>query len=161
MLAPHLNPAIDAHLRFRLSLQVSNVKALVESPQSVWMTSYMPSEVHKFRTKFVYGWQVYGTTIENLFRENKVPWSDEDEEKTASGYTRTLTREQQTFWINWMKPPPPPPPPPPIRLPTVLRQLIMEFKPPPDPKPPTPKAPWNVEQKPSVWWMDPRMYGDF
>ena len=62
MLAPHLNPAIDAHLRFRLSLQVSNVKALVESPQSVWMTAYMPDEVHKFRTKFMYGWQQQSRT---------------------------------------------------------------------------------------------------
>ena len=163
MLAPHLNPAISAHMRFRLSLQVSNVKALVECPQSVWMTSYMPDDVQRYRTKYMYGWQFHGTTIDNLFRKYGVNWDDEDEEKTASGYVRTLTREQQTFWINWMKPAPPPPPPPPppkLRLPTVLRQLIMEFVPPVE-RPPTPKAPFDVEQKHTPWWTDPRLYGDF
>ena len=51
MLAPHLNPAIDAHMRFRLALQVSNVKRLVESPRNVWMTAHLPEEVRRFREK--------------------------------------------------------------------------------------------------------------
>ena len=83
MLAPHLNPAIDAHLRFRLKLQVSNVRQLVDSPKNVWMTAYSLAEVRRYRRVYPYGWQVCGTTLDNLFRKYKIPWSDEDEEKVA------------------------------------------------------------------------------
>ena len=55
MLAPHLNPAIDAHMRFRLALQVSNVKRLVESPKNVWMTAYSLTEVRRYRRAYPYG----------------------------------------------------------------------------------------------------------
>ena len=105
MLAPHLNPAIDAHMRFRLALQVSNVKRLVESPKNVWMTAYSLTEVRRYRRAYPYGWQVAGTTLDNLFRLFKVPWDDEDEEKVAAGHVRTSTYEDRSFWVSWLRPP--------------------------------------------------------
>ena len=159
MLAPHLNPAIDSHMRFRLSLQVSNVKRLIESPRNVWMTAHLPEEVRRFREKYPYGWQVAGTTLSNLFREHCVPWDDEDEEKVRSGHTRVLTRFEDTFWREYLRPPLPVVTRPVHQLPTDLRALIMSFVP-PLPKP-MPEAPFDVELKHSPWWQDPRMYGDF
>ena len=84
MIQPHLNPAIDAHMRFRLKLQVENVRRLVVCSHSVWSVSYCPAEVRRYRQCYPYGWQVADTTLDNLFREHKVPWDDEDEEKNAS-----------------------------------------------------------------------------
>ena len=174
-LAPHLNPAIDAHMRFRLSLQVSNVRRLIESPRNVWMTAHLPEEVRRFREKYPYGWQVAGTTLSNLFRELGIDWDDEDEEKVSAGHTRTLTRSADSFWREWLRgpvpavmrpvhqlearPPAAPTAEPQAQLPTDLRALIMSFVP-PLPKP-MPEAPFDVELKHSPWWQDPRMYGDF
>ena len=45
-------------------------------------------------------------------------------------------------------------------LPEDLRKLIMSFVP-PEPEPKAPSEPFDVEQKASPWWQDPRMYGDF
>ena len=160
MLAPHLNPAIDAHMRFRLALQVSNVRRLIESPRNVWMTAHLPDEVRRFREKYPYGWQVAGTTLSNLFREHRVPWDDEDEEKVRSGHTRALTRSEDTFWREYLRPPVPVVTRPVFELPTDIRALIMSFVPPlPVPMPTGP--PFDVELKSSPWWQDPRMYGDF
>ena len=47
-----------------------------------------------------------------------------------------------------------------MQLPVEIRKLIMSFVP-PEPKPKPPEPTFDVEQKPSVWWQDPRMYGDF
>ena len=163
MLAPHLNPAIDAHMRFRLALQVSNVKRLVESPKNVWMTAYSLTEVRRYRRAYPYGWQVAGTTLDNLFRLFKVPWDDEDEEKVATGHVRTSTYEDRSFWVSWLRPPVErlrPATRPADELPVEIRKLIMSFVP-PEPKPKPPEPTFDVEQKPSVWWQDPRMYGDF
>ena len=121
MLAPHLNPAIDAHMRFRLALQVSNVRRLIESPRNVWMTAHLPEEVRRFREKYPYGWQVAGTTLSNLFREHRVPWDDEDEEKVRSGHTRALTRSEDTFWREYLRPPVPVVTRPVFELPTDIR----------------------------------------
>ena len=148
MLAPHLNPAIDAHMRFRLSLQVSNVKRLVESPRNVWMTAHLPEEVRRFRQSYPYGWQVAGTTLSNLFREHGIDWTDEDEEKVSAGYTRTLTRSDDSFWREWLRGPVPAIMRPGHQLPTDLRALIMSFVP-PLPKP-IPEAPFDVELKHSL-----------
>ena len=71
-------------MRFRLSLQVSNVKRLIESPRNVWMTAHLPEEVRRFRESYPYGWQVAGTTLANLFREHGIDWDDEDEEKVSA-----------------------------------------------------------------------------
>ena len=102
MIAPHLNPAIDAHMRFRLALQVSNVQRLMQSPRSVWSVSFCLREVRRFRQAYPYGWQVAGTTLDNLFREHKVPWDDEDEEKVAAGHNRGQTWQDRVFWRTWV-----------------------------------------------------------
>ena len=163
MLAPHLNPRIDAHMRFRLALQVSNVKKLVESPKNVWMMAYSLAEVRRYRRVYPYGWQVAGTTLDNLFRKYEVPWDDEDEEKVAAGHVRASTPEDRSFWMNWLRPPPErlrPVTRPANELPSDLRQLIMSFVPKPEkPKPPEPT--FDVETRTHQWWQDPRMYGDF
>ena len=163
MLPPHQNPRIDAHMRFRLALQVSNVKKLVESPKNVWMMAYSLAEVRRYRRAYPYGWQVAGTTLDNLFRLYKVPWDDEDEEKVAAGHVRASTPEDRSFWMNWLRPPRErlrPVTRPVDELPSDLRQLILSFVPKPEkPKPPEPT--FDVEQKPTPWWHDARMYGDF
>ena len=95
MIAPHLNPAIDAHMRFRLALQVS-------CPRSVWSVSFCLHEVRRFRQAYPYGWQVANTTLDNLFREHGVPWDDEDEEKVAAGHDRAQTWQDRAFWRTWV-----------------------------------------------------------
>ena len=103
-------------MRFRLSLQVSNVRRLIESPRNVWMTAHLPEEVRRFRESYPYGWQVAGTTLSNLFRE--------DEEKVSAGHTRTLTRSEDSFWREWLRGPVPVVMRPVHQLPTDLRALI-------------------------------------
>mgnify|MGYP004191434219 CR=1 FL=1 len=102
MIAPHLNPAIDAHMRFRLALQVSNVERLMQCPRSVWSVSFCLHEVRRFRQAYPYGWQVANTTLDNLFREHGVPWDDEDEEKVAAGHDRAQTWQDRAFWRTWV-----------------------------------------------------------
>ena len=161
MLQPHLNPAIDAHMRFRLALQVSNVQRLMQSPRSVWTVSFCLGEVRRFRQAYPYGWQVAGTTLDNLFREHKVPWDDEDEEKVAAGHNRGQTWQDRVFWRTWVADRPAVTQKQPVNaLPEDLRKLIMSFVP-PEPEPKAPSEPFDVEQKASPWWQDPRMYGDF
>ena len=160
MIQPHLNPAIDAHMRFRLKLQVENVRRLVESSHSVWSVSYCPSEVRRYRQCYPYGWQVADTTIDNLFRKHGVPWDDEDEEKVAAGHVRNQTWDDRAFWREWRKPPRPVVMRPVDRLPRALRRLILSFVP-PAPPPASPEKVFDVELKGSPWWMDPRAYGDF
>ena len=131
MIAPHLNPAIDAHMRFRLALQVSNVERLVQCPRSVWSVSYCLHEVRRFRASYPYGWQVAGTTLSNLFREHGVPWDDEDEEKVAAGHERAQTWQDRAFWRTWVSYKPPVVVMRPVdELPDDLRKLIMSFVPP-------------------------------
>ena len=165
MIAPHLNPAIDAHMRFRLALQVSNVKRLMRSPRSVWSVSFCLREVRRFRQKYPYGWQVANTTLTNLFREHGVPWDDEDEEKAAAGHERAQTWQDRAFWRTWVTWKPKPVPVvvmrPANELPEDLRKLIMSFVPLRDPEPEDVTLLFDVEQKASAWWQDPRMYGDF
>ena len=160
MLAPHLNPRIDAHLRFRLALQVSNVRHVAEDAHSVWELGHFPSEVRRMRERYPYGWQVAGTTVGNLFREHGVPWDDEDEEKAAAGHVRQTTREDRAFWRAWRRPPVMRPA---NELPADLRRLILSFVPKPkNPKPePEEESTYDVERKLTPWWMDPRAYGDF
>ena len=164
MIAPHLNPAIDAHMRFRLALQVSNVERLVQCPRSVWSVSFCLHEVRRFRQAYPYGWQVANTTLDNLFREHGGPWDDEDEEKVAAGHDRAQTWQDRVFWRTWVTWKPKPVPVVVMRpvneLPEDLRELIMSFVP-PDPAPKSPSVTFDVEQKASPWWQDPRMYGDF
>ena len=94
------------------------------------MTAHLPEEVRRFREKYPYGWQVAGTTLSNLFREHRVPWDDEDEEKVRSGHTRALTRSEDTFWREYLRPPVPVVTRPVFELPTDIRALIMSFVPP-------------------------------
>ena len=135
MLQPHLNPAIDAHMRFRLALQVSNVQRLMQSPRSVWSVSFCLCEVRRFRQA-------------HLFREHKVP-----------GGARSW--QDRVFWRTWVADRPAVTQKQPVNaLPEDLRKLIMSFVP-PEPEPKAPSEPFDVEQKASPWWQDPRMYGDF
>ena len=134
MIAPHLNPAVDAHTRFRLALQVSNVKRLVDSPHAVWRLAYSPDDVRRMRTDYGYGWQVAGTTVDSLFRKHGVPWDDEDEAKAAG--ERATSWDQRAFWREWSRPEPPVVMVVPDLLPADLRALILSFVP-PEPKPST------------------------
>ena len=67
------------------------MRQLIENPKNVWMMAYSLPEVRRYRRVYPYGWQVAGTTLDNLFRKFKVPWDDEDEEKIASGPVHTRT----------------------------------------------------------------------
>lgn len=156
MIAPHLNPAVDAHTRFRLALQVSNVKRLVDSPHAVWRLAYSPDDVRRMRTDYGYGWQVAGTTVDSLFRKHGVPWDDEDEAKAAG--ERATSWDQRAFWREWSRPEPPVVMVVPDLLPADLRALILSFVP-PEPKP-EPEE-YDVELESVPWWLDPRAYGEF
>ena len=81
----------------------------------------------------------------------------------AAGHERAQTWQDRAFWRTWVSWKPKPVPVVVMRpvheLPEDLRKLIMSFVPPEEPAPESPT--FDVEQKASPWWQDPRMYGDF
>lgn len=103
---PHENPQIDPRTRFRLQLQVEQVRDLCKSARLCKFVSHFPSEVRRYQQKYSYGFLVAKTTIYSLFQKHKIDWSEEDDEKVNSGYERAACRKTNDFWARYLTPPP-------------------------------------------------------